>query len=230
MIIRLLSILVALVILFSATHAQKAELTINFNETFFDALLESVFHNIEPLEFPIANTHRDDGGSRTAAYQPISLTSADRKPAACPQSVKLLREMDGVRTAVRFREGRVYVPLAFTGNYSPPFVGCVEFGGWAEANIDLEFDQAGQRVIGRARVLNVNLNGTGGLGGTVIARMIQTSIDKRLNPFEIISLEKMSFMLPIRGNGRVRAKATSVRPEIVGNVLSFHITYAFEKG
>ena len=37
-----------------------------------------------------------------------------------------LREMNGVRTAVRFREGKVYVPLAFSGMYSPPFVGCVE--------------------------------------------------------------------------------------------------------
>ena len=93
-----------------------------------------------------------------------------------------------------------------------------------------EFDQAGQRVIGRVRVLNVNLNGTGGVGGSIIARMIQSSIDKKLNPIDIISLEKMHFMLPIRSSAKVRARATAVRPDVGNTVLSFHITYSFEKG
>jgi hypothetical protein len=222
------------VLLFSAANAQKtAELSINFNEPFFDALLDSVFNNIDPLEFPIAQNIADDHGGITSAFMPASWqdsSAVGSSSGACSESVRLIREMNGVRTAVRFREGKIYIPIAFTGSYAPPFVGCVEFAGWAEANVDLEFDQPGQRVVGRTRVLNVNLNGTGGVGGTVIARMIQSSIDKKITPFEIISLEKMSFMLPIRGNGKVRAKATAVRPEIANSLLTFHITYAFEKG
>src|SRR5258708_6860570 len=143
----------AVFLFFSAANAQKAGVTISLNEAFFDALLDSVFKNFDPPEFPIV----------------------ENKTSGCNESIKVLREMNGVRTAIRFREGKVYMPLAFSGNYSPPFVGCVEFAGWAEANIDLEFDKAGQRLVGRARVLNVNLNGSGGIGGGVIAKMIQSS-------------------------------------------------------
>ena len=87
--------------------------------------------------------------------------------------------MNGVRTAVRFRDGKILAPLAFSGSYNPPFVGCVPFSGWAESVIDLEFDQNSQRLIARARVLNVNLNGTGGIGGSVVAKLVQGSIDKK---------------------------------------------------
>jgi len=137
--------------------------------------------------------------------------------------------MDGVRTAVRFREGRILVPLAFSGNYAPPFVGCVEFAGWAESVIDLEYDQAGQRLIGKARVLNVNLNGTGGVGGTLIARLIQGSIDKKLNPIEILRLDKVSFGVPIQNAGNIRMKALGVTPEVANGSLNIRIAYEFSK-
>ena len=211
----------ATLILFSAANAQRPELTVTFNEAFFDSLVDSAFQNLEPIEFPIAGT-----GTKA---QPAGLASSLARNSACEEKVRILREQDGVRTAVRFREGRVYVPLAFTGSYSPPFVGCVEFSGWAESNIDLEFDRAGQRLVGRIRVLNVNLNGTGGVGGTVIARMIQSAVDKRYNPLEVISLEKMSFLLPVKG-ARLRARAISAHPELANGLLSVRIGYTFEKG
>ena len=56
--------------------------------------------------------------------------------------------------------------------------------------IDLEFDQASQRLVARARVLNVNLSGTGGVGGTVVAKLVQSSIDKKINPIELIQLNR----------------------------------------
>ncbi len=226
--------LLCTIVLCSAASAQKAEITINLNEAFFDALLEAVFQNFDPLEFPISGIVTDRRDLRTG-FQQASFIAGNHtippRPAAAPacDSIKILREMNGVRTAVRFRDGRVYVPLAFSGSYAPPFVGCVPFAGIAESNIDLEFDQAGQRLIGRIRVLNVNLNGSGGVGGTVIARMIQSSIDKRLNPLEIISLEKMSFMVPIRNAGNLRLRALSARPETGNGSMSVRIAYAFEK-
>ena len=137
--------------------------------------------------------------------------------------------MNGVRTAVRFREGKIYVPIAFSGSYAPPFIGCVGFSGWAETNLDLEFDQTGQRLVGRVRVLNVNLNGTGGVGGSVIAKLIQGSIDKKLNPIEIMRLDKISFGVPIQNVGNLSMKALAVRPEVANGSLNVVVTYQFVK-
>ena len=108
--------------------------------------------------------------------------------------------------------------------------GLVDFSGWAEANIDLEFDQGGQRLIGRAHVSNVNLNGTGGIGGSLIAKMLQSSIDKKLNPIEILRLDKMSFGIPVQNTGNIRMKAVGIRPEISNGLLNIHIAYEFLKG
>ncbi len=215
----------------SAAAAQKAEVTISLNEPFFDALLDSVFLNYEPPQFSIASAGRNDDATSSAlslfAYRG---PSAEAEPGFCTESVRILRENNGVRTAVRFRDGKVYVPLAFSGGYAPLFIGCVEFAGMAEANVDLEFDPVTQRLVGRARVTNVNLNGTGGLGGTVIAKLIQGSIDKKLNPIEVLSLDKVSFGLPIPNTGTIRMKATGVSPEISNGSVQIRITYEFLKG
>jgi len=198
----------AVFLFFSAANAQKAEVTISLNETFFDALLDSVFKNFDPPAFPIV----------------------ENKSSGCDESIRILREMNGVRTAVRFREGKIFMPLAFSGNYAPPFVGCIEFAGWAEANLDLEFDQNGQRLVAKARVLSVNLNGAGGIASSVIAKMIQSSIDKKLNPIEILTFDKISFGFPVQKSGNLRMKAVGVRPEISSGVVNIHIDYEFLKG
>lgn len=205
---RALLIGLAIILLFSAASAQRAEVTVGLNEAFFDALLDSAFQNFNPPEFSMV----------------------ENKDPSCNESIKVLREINGVRTAVRFREGKIFVPLAFSGNYAPPFVGCVAFSGWAETNIDLEFDQAGQRLIGRAHVLNVNLSGTGGVGGKVIAKLLQRSIDQKLNPIEIIRLDKLSFGVPVQNGGNLRMRATSIRPEIDSGMLNIPVTYEFLKG
>ena len=233
----------ALLLFVAAAAGQKAEVTISLNETFFDALLDSVFQNYEPPEFSIAQIepYEDRSGSdqrfgcaafTIQCFQDLETADPpeEAKTPFCSETVKILRENNGVRTSVRFRDGKVYVPLAFSGGYAPPFVGCVEFAGMAEANVDLEFDQATQRLIGRARVTNVNLNGTGGVGGTLIARLIQGSIDKKLNPIEILSLEKVSFGLPIPNTGSIKMKATGVRPEILNGSVQIRIAYDFLKG
>lgn len=76
-------------------------------------------------------------------------------------------------------------------------------------------------------MLNVSLNGTGGVGGNVIARMVQSSIDRKLNPIEIIKLDKISFMLPIQNSGNLRMRAVGVRHELVNGAINVHIAYEF---
>ncbi len=202
------AISVVFLLAIATTAQQRAEVTVSLNEPFFDALLDSMYQNFEAPQFPISNS----GGS-----------------ASCSETIKILREGSGVRTAVRFREGKIYVPLAFSGNYAPPFVGCVDFAGWAETNIDLEFDRENQRLIGRAKVLNIHLNGSGGVGSGLIAKMLQSSIDKKLNPIEILRLDKLSFMVPVRDAGNLRLRATNLRPEIANGLLNVRVDFEFLK-
>lgn len=208
MIRHLLLIGAALLLFSGVANAQRAEMTLSLNDAFFDAALDSVFQNFDAPSFPIK----------------------EQRTSGCDESVTILREMNGVRTAVRFREGKVSVPLAFRGRYSLPFVGCTDFAGWAETNIDLEFDRDGQRLVGRARVLNVNLNGSGGVGGSMIAKMLQSSIDKKLNPIDLVKLENISFAFPIRSTGTLKMRAISVRPDVSTGQLDLVITYEFLKG
>lgn len=235
---RLIAAALLIFITISAASAQKAEMTVSLNEAFFDGLLDAVYQNFDPPEFSLAQNVSDTDDSQESGNGPFLSSILDpsmtwafgpRDQNFCGESIKILKEMSGVRTAVRFREGKVNVPLAFMGTYSAPFIGCVEFAGWAESNLDLEFDQTGQRLIGRVHVLNVNLNGTGGMGGSIIAKMIQGSIDKKLNPIDILSLDKLSIGVPIQNRGNIRVKAVGARPEVTNGALNIVVSYQFVK-
>jgi hypothetical protein len=199
---------VSILILASGVFSQRAEVVIGLNEPFFDELLDGVFNAASSPEFPLS----ESGAT-----------------AACSESIKLVREAGGVNTAVRFRNDQILMPMAFSGNYSPPFVGCVPFSGYAESVIDLEFDPAGKRLLARARVTNVNLNGAGGVGSAMIAKLVQGSIDRKINPLEVLKLDKLSFTLPIHNSGRLNMRAVGVRHEVRDGTLLVHIAYEFTK-
>ena len=148
---------------------------------------------------------------------------------ACNEVIRLQRERDGVKTSVRFRDGRISAPIAFMGSYNPPLIGCVDFAGVAETNIELEFDRQRRALVGRAKVLNVNLSGTGGIGGSLLARIVQNSIDKKINPIEILQAEKVSFVVPIQTAGNLRMKAIGVKHEVANGFLNVRVVYEFQK-
>ena len=150
-------LILSLFILVSQATAQKTEITISFSEQFFDALLDAVFQFAPPPAFVLSkNSASEQSTKQSNSFAPTPV---------CDESVKLLRETNGKRTSVRFREGVITAPIAFSGNYNPPFIGCVPFAGVAETIVDLEFDEPNQRLLARARVTDVSLNGTGGIGG-----------------------------------------------------------------
>jgi hypothetical protein len=217
------SVLFVLVNAVLSAHAQRAEVTISLNEAFFDSLLDAIYQNSPPPEFPLA------GSSASVSNIGLVDTFTGRGRPKCSDSVTLLRSNRSTRTAVRFREGKIYAPVAFSGNYSPPFVGCIDFGGYAETNVDLQLDRAAQRLVGRIRVSNVVLDGTAGVGSGLIAKMVQSSIDKKLNPIEIISLDKLSFPFSLPNSTRLKMKATGVRNEIANGALNIVISYEFQK-
>jgi hypothetical protein len=108
-------------------------------------------------------------------------------------------------------------------------IGCVDFSGVADTNIELEFDRQRQALVGRATVSGVNLTGTGGLGSGILARLVQSSMDKKINPIQILQLEKVSFVVPIQNAGSLRMKAVGVKHEIGNGALNVRIAYEFQK-
>jgi hypothetical protein len=220
------ALIITLLLFPTSLFAQKTEIGISFSEQFFDALLDAVFQHAAPPEFSLAsNTRKPADGDVISVYG----LGTSGEASVCNESIKLLRENDGVRTGVRIRDGKIIAPLAFTGQYNPPFIGCVPFGGWAEAIIDLEFDAANQRLIARARVEKVSLSGTGGIGSSLIAKMVQGTIDKKINPIEIIKTDKVTFLLPLQNSNGIRMKATGFRHDLVNGQLNVRIVYEFEK-
>lgn len=232
--------LFAVLMFVSFARAQTAEATVSLNEQFFDALLDAIFTNLKPPSFPIA-----ENGSKLKVQgsKPIIGASSFRegkhplensrfavKTGACDESIRLRREVGGTRTAVRFRDGKIYAPIAFAGSYNPPFVGCVDFEGYAETNIELEFDKQKQTLVGRARVLNVILSGTGGVGSSLLTRLVQNSLDKKINPLQILQADKLSFLLPVQNaGGALRMRATGIRSEISNGALNVYIAFEFVK-
>lgn len=215
--------------------AQQAEVTIQLNEQFFEALLDALFKNMNAPEFPLSvqSPRNQVPGPNSSA---LSFTE-NQKPKTenqtennlCPDKIRLEREIDGTKTAVRFREGRVVAPIAFTGNYNPPLIGCLDFSGVAETTIDLEFDAQKQVLVGRAKVLSVNMSGAGGIGSGLLARMVQNSIDKKINPIQILAMDKISFVVPIQNSGSLKMKANGIKYEIANGVLNVRISYEFQK-
>lgn len=236
----------------SAANAQTAEVSVALNEQFFDVLLDAIFKNFNAPEFPLA---KNDSGLKvkdaalknqnskvfTSEYKKTNFNFQNNRrfeiwnqqfvPAnRCNETIRLQREIDGVKTAVRFREGRIYTPIAFSGSYNPPLIGCIDFQGWAETNIDLEYDRQNRKLLGRVRVLSVNLGGVTNLASGVLSRLVQSSIDRKINPIEILQTDKLSFVVPIQNaGGSLKMKAVGIRHEIANGVLNINVAYQFTK-
>ncbi|HEX8249729.1 MAG TPA: hypothetical protein VF599_16240 [Pyrinomonadaceae bacterium] len=230
---RILALAFSIISLVSAANAQQAEVIITLNEQFFDALLDAIFKNTTPPEFPIAKTSRasslEPRASMVSSFVEDQSPQIENRPAVCSEVIRLKRENEGVRTSVRFREGKISAPIAFAGSYNPPLIGCVDFSGVAETNIDLEFDRQKQALVGRATVAGVNLSGAGGLGSGILARLVQSSMDKKINPIQILQMEKVSFVVPIQNGGSLRMKAVGIKHEITNGALNVRIAYEFQK-
>src|SRR5205085_835155 len=110
----------------SLTQAQNPpEVTVMLNEQFLNSFLDAVFTNLDTPTFQLSKVQNPKSKVENVKFE---------KP-KCAESITLLREMNGVRTSLRFADGKILAPLAFTGNYDIPFVGCTNFKGWAEADL-----------------------------------------------------------------------------------------------
>lgn len=189
-----------------------ARATLTVNEQFLNSFLTGMFDNLQEPSMPLTV-----GGTQSSAN--------------CASEIRLKREVNGVRTSVRFENGRIVGPLAFAGAYNSTLLGCVAFTGWADSELTLEFDRGRRAVLARFHLRDIHLNNTPGVLNDPLRNMVQTQIDRRYNPIELFTLEQLSTRTEIKpAGGALRLEATEVRPEITPNELALHVTYRFVRG
>jgi hypothetical protein len=225
--VRILFILIVLLVSCAAAPAQEstatrgrrtsnapaAEATVTVNEQFLNSFLAAIFDNLQEPSMPL-----NIGGTSTPSAQ-------------CASEIKLKREVGGVRTAVHFENGRIVGPLAFAGAYSATLLGCIEFSGWADSEVRLEYSNDRRALVARFLLRQIHLNDVPAIANGPLLNMVQTAIDRRYNPVDLITLDQLSTVVNIQpAKGALKLRAREIRPEITPGGLTLHIIYEFVKG
>ncbi|MGH9944257.1 MAG: hypothetical protein ACRD9R_18070 [Pyrinomonadaceae bacterium] len=185
------------------------EVVVILSEQTFNALSEAVFALERPLAYPL----KRNSGER----------------ADCASELVPVREAEGVKTALRLRDGQISASLAFRGSYAAPLLGCLNFRGWADTTLALSFDRERQALLARVAVKNVQLKNVPSVLSDGVTRLVQDTIDARLNPIQILRAEQLSARLPLQKAGgpttALRLRARDVRHEITQGELRLRIAY-----
>ena len=122
-------------------------------------------------------------------------------------------------------------PLAFAGAYSSSLLGCIEFSGWADSEVNLEFNSERRALVARFHLRDIRLNNVPAIANGPLLTMVQTAIDRRYNPVDLFTLEQLSTRVNIQpAKGALQLRAREIRPEITPSGLTLHITYEFVRG
>jgi hypothetical protein len=202
-----------------------AEVTVTLKEDFFAAFFESLFANLKAPSYQISKSDAKEKSASEAKAAHASSTEYD-----CPSVIRLEREIGGVKTAVRFQNGKIVAPIAFSGDYNASLFGCINFQGWADTVVSLQFDKEKQSLKARVDVQNINLNNVPSLANGILVKLVQKEIDQKINPVEILKAEQLSTTVPVKNSGSLKMKAKEVRHEITQGSMSIHIIYEFERG
>jgi hypothetical protein len=194
-----------------------ATIVLGLEQSFIDAVMATTFSGLGTPTFNLSHANHET---------PEQITPALFQ-GGCSNSITLLAEGSGVKTGVQFHNGTVTAPMAFAGSYS--LAGqCLQFKGWAQSNIRLQFDQAKQVVYGYVDVEGVNLEGVNPIANTFLTSFVQGAINQRVNPLVLVSEQQLSLAIPVKAsNGVVKARAKDVRAEITDGALKLHLTYEF---
>jgi hypothetical protein len=189
-------------------------------QDFFNEVLGAVFKNMDPPSFPLGGAIGQNisatGGPEYAAFQ---------APAKCEGKITVLPEGSGVTTGVRFQNNRISAPIAFRGSYDSP-VGCLDFTGWAQANLELRFDAGQQTLFGRLDVETVNLDGVNPVLSGFVTPIVQNTLNNRVNPIQILSGRQISVDVPVASaGGNLRAQVSDMRAEFKDDALNLYVVY-----
>src|SRR5436305_10317440 len=194
------------------SNAPAAEATITVNEQFLNSFLTAMFDNLNEPSMPL-----NMGGAQSTPQ--------------CPSEIHLKREVNGTRTAVHFENRKIVGSLAFAGAYSASLMGCIEFTGWEDADVNLDYDASRHALVARFQVRDIHLNNTPAILNGPLLGMVQGTIDRRYNPVELFTLEKLSTRVDIQpAGGALQLRAREIRPEITPSALTLHIIYEFTRG
>lgn len=198
----------------ASANVASDTVVISVNSGFFDDLLGTVFRDLGPPAFNLAENQS------ASEIQPAALQG-------CTNTITLVPEGSNSKTQVQFAGGKILAPMVFGGSYN--LLGnCMQFKGSAQTTIDLRFDQQNQTVYGQVTVDAVNLEGVNPVANNFVTVFVRNAIDQRVNPLELIRAPQLQLMIPVKAsNGAVKALVKDVRAEVLDGTLKLHISYEF---
>ena len=201
------------------------ETVVTLSEDFLNSMLDQIFALGATPSYPLKLAQDADDDTNARPPSQAKSLAASGTQASCRSEIRLARESGGVRTQVRFAGNRIVAPVAFQGSYNASLLGCIRFEGWADTTINLGFDAARQTLTARVDIRQVNLQGIPQLAAGSLTQLVQNSIDRRVNPIQILRAEQLAARFPLGDNNALQLRAREVRPEIVRNELRLHIVY-----
>ncbi|MEO7538825.1 MAG: hypothetical protein ABIV21_02275 [Pyrinomonadaceae bacterium] len=202
-------------------NAQAGTAQIVLKQDFFNEVLGAIFRDMNDPAFQLSSTEKGNGSGMGYEY------SAFQEQPQCDGKISILPTGSGVQTGLKFDSNRIAAPLAFTGNYNSIF-GCIQFTGWAQANLELRFDSAQQAVFGVINVETVNLDGVNPVIGGLVTPLVQSTLNSRVNPIRILDAKQIAIDTPIASTGgRLQANVKDVRANLSENALNLFVTYDF---
>ena len=178
---------------------------VELDERFFNTLLSSIFKDLGKPAFP------------------------PKASAGCQNQVVIEPSADGTETSVVLQNNQVTVPLAFSGGYEVPFLGCQNFRGTAEANITFRFAADEQTLYGQLNVVGVNVEGMSPLLSGPATAFVQGAINQRVNPLVLMRGQQLTLSIPVQAaGGTLKAQAREVREEVKDGKLRLYVTYDFK--
>ncbi|HVF56749.1 MAG TPA: hypothetical protein VM934_11395 [Pyrinomonadaceae bacterium] len=197
---------------------------LTLDEQFFNTLLSTIFGQLGEPTFRLgSNSPRLMPAERASGFDFVQAQAG-----GCQNQVVIAPEGGGVRTGVRLENGQVLAPLAFSGTYNLPFMGCTNFKGTAQANIQLRFEPQDQTLYGQLNVEGVNPEGVSPVLSGPITAFVQNAINQRVNPLVLMRGSQLNLNIPVQATGgTVRAQAKEVRSEVKDNALRLFVTYDF---
>lgn len=214
---------------------------VTLTEPFFNSLIGTIFRDLGAPTFPLQLAATQPTGNDALRGEEISLRrneSLMRRQSAtdgaqfiqtqggCANEIRLAEENAGVRTSVRFIDGKIMAPIAFSGTYNA-FGQCFNLRGWAQTRFDLLFNRERQTLYGRINVEGVNLEGVNPLVSGFVTPLVQNVINQRVGDIEILRAQQLALSVPVATTGgNLRAQVSDVRAEITDAIRLF-ITYNF---
>ena len=189
-------------------------------QDFFNNVLLTIFRDMNAPSFPLNIGEMKNENPEAVKY---GLQQGN----TCDGKITLLPEGSGVKSGLKFENEKINAPLAFSGSTS--VLGqCINFTGWAQANMALRFDAAQQTVLGTINIETVNLDGVAPFVSGFVTPLVQGTLNQRVNPIQILQGQQIALNVPIAATGgNLQAKVQDVRAEVKDNALNLYVIYDF---